>query len=514
MERYTTKKIIKNTVFGFSAIALACSTAIAVAGNAQGDNNNDQGGKKSPGVNYVLQGACAHLPADRMTEFHGNPEKAVLRLGMAGNQWVVFDKVMQGFNESQGITTPPNTPEHLPNGSYTLADLNEAARSYYIQLIPPGQIRDQIKSGCMILGNEDDRNFLPGSIQVDFDVYTSTNYNLMRNLAGAGFLTEALPYIKNKLDLMVDLTNSKDIGTAGAPGTYANIYDIVTDLLTDCTDADADGVCEDEGIRVSEVDHVNEGIHNAINAMYKAMDEYIRENGSDADKQALTAALNAVGTGKPGSPSLTRPGTVAKYDHSQNSDCHYAANLASVAGGTLDRVDLNSDGIADDVNGDGLADAGDVGTFRFCEFSILNKTNTHETRVHHVETPGGILAGDVDVGPVWTSELKYAQAAGDEVSGMDQVGGSGGVASPGGDNPVVNAPATYSIAVLATTRNPGLAQAFVDYVRSAAGQEKYTTGGFIGLTPAELAGGEVYDCDGDGIADVLSGANAVPQTCP
>jgi len=47
---------------------------------------------------YTLQGTCAFLPADRATEFHGNPDRSTLNLGMAGNQGVVFDKAMQQFN--------------------------------------------------------------------------------------------------------------------------------------------------------------------------------------------------------------------------------------------------------------------------------------------------------------------------------------------------------------------------------------------------------------------------------
>jgi len=95
----------------------------------------------------------------------------------------------------------------------------------------------------MLLGNEDDRNFLPTSIQVDFDLFTSTNYNTMRDLAKYGFVTEAVPYIRNQLTLMTDATNSKGIGT-----TPDETIDATLDLL-------------DPNIRVSEVDHINEGIH-------------------------------------------------------------------------------------------------------------------------------------------------------------------------------------------------------------------------------------------------------------
>lgn len=415
----------------------------------------------------IEQGPCAFLPADRATEFHGNPDHSDLNLGMAGNQWVVFDKVMQAFNVSRGVGDGTE-PQHHANGFYTLAELNDPARRYFIELIPPGQIRNQIKSGCMVLGNDDERNFLPGSVQVDFDVFASTNYNLMRDLAANGFVTEARPYIKNKLDLMVAAGNPLGIGTAGASGTYEHIFDIVTDLL-------------DPAVRVSEVDHINEGVHRAINNMYKSMDELIREQGSAADIAALDAALAAVATPQPGSPADTRTGVSTDFNLATNPECHYAGH----------------DTIPD-------------GTLRFCEFAILNKASTHETRVHHVETPNGIL-GDpgyapVDVGPVWVSELGYQLVRSVPVEGM--VPGAfppPGVVGPESADPTVNAPATYSIAVLrkpdAGRRNGArrhLARDFVDFVRSPSGQTVYTDGGFIGLTDEELAGGECYSLDKDG----------------
>ena len=446
----TTKHLTRKLGVTLTALALAGGSATALAGKP------------------TLQGPCAYLPADRATEFHGNSDDADLRLGMAGNQWVVFDKVMQGFNVFRG-TGDGTIPAHLPNGEYTLEELNDAARKYYIQLIPPGQIRDQIKSGCMVLGNDEERNFLPMNIQVAFDVYASTNYNLMRDLAANGFLTEAVPYIKNKLDLMVAEGNPLGIGTAGDSGTHEHIVDIVMDLL-------------DENIVVSQVDHINEGIHRAINNMYKAMDEYIRENGSEDEIAALDAALAEVAEPQPGSPADTREGVTTDFNLATNDECHYSGH-PSIADGTL----------------------------RFCEYAVLNKANTHETRVHHVETPGGILEESgfvpVDVGPVWISELGYQLVRDVPVEGM--VPGAfppPGVVGPAEADPGINNPATYSIAVLEKPKGgnkdkPGkhrkLAKAFIDFVRSSEGQTAYTEGGFIGLTDEELAGGECYSIDKD-----------------
>ena len=450
---------------GSLSATLTSSIALSLAiGSADAAPNRFESGP-------IEQGPCAFLPADRATEFHGNPDQSDLNLGMAGNQWVVFDKVLQGFNLYRG-TGDGSDPQHRPNPEWTLEMLNDPANRYYVQLIPPGQIRNQIKSGCMVLGNDEERNFLPGNIQVDFDVFASTNYNLMRDLAANGFLTEAVPYIKNKLDLMVAEGNPEDIGTAGPSGSYEHIFDIVIDLL-------------DPEIVVSQVDHINEGIHRAINNMYKAMDEYIRENGSDADIDALDAALVAVATPQTGSPADTREGVTTNFDLATNPECHYSGHPT----------------IED-------------GTLRFCEYAVLNKANTHETRVHHVETPGGILVEEgfvpVDVGPVWISELGYQLVRDVPVEGM--VPGEfppPGVVGPSDAEPAINSPATYSIAVLRKPENAisngyrrHLAQDFIDFVRSPEGQSAYTDGGFIGLTPEELEGGECYALEKDGTLQV------------
>ena len=117
-----------------------------------------------------------------------------------------------------------------------------------------------------------------------------------------------------------------------------------------------------------------------------------------------------------------------------------------------------------------------------------------------METPSGILREPgfvpVDVGPVWISELGYQLARDVPVEGM--VPGTSppaGVVGPDTADPAINNPATYSIAVLATSKTGKrrkLARQFIDFIRSPDGQGVYTKGGFIGLTDDELAGGECY----------------------
>ena len=244
----------------------ATLVALAIAGGASavhagGGKGYAHGYGYGAPTSYTLQGECAFLPADRATEFHGNPETSKLNLGMAGNQWVVFKEAMQAFNLWIGAGNG-SEPEYRPNdaGRFTLADLNDDANRYFIELIPPGQIRNQIKSGCMLLGNDEERNFLPGNFQVDFDVFASTNYNEMKNIADAGFIDEAVPYIANRLDLMVVKDNPEEIGNTDYGVDLDPDLQVQFDIAMDLLSGD---------IIASSLDHINEGIHNASNGYMK-----------------------------------------------------------------------------------------------------------------------------------------------------------------------------------------------------------------------------------------------------
>ena len=442
---FTNKQKISMSVVGLYCL-VAANSALAV-------NNPFKGNAK--GNDPVPTGNCAELPADRATEFHGNPQTSELNLAMAGNQWVVFNKVMKAFNERRVANGEGDVvTDGLVNKSRTLEELRTPGNNYFIELIPPGQERNQIKSGCMLLGNDEgERNFLPFSIQTQFDVFTSTNFNLMRDLAASGYVKEAIPYIRNQLTLMTDDTNSDGIGgPAGIPGG-SDIIDATLDLL-------------DPAIRVSQVDHINEGIHRGINAMYQRMDRYTRLNGSAADVSALDTLLAAVVNPQPGSPAETRTieeGITTNFNLATNPACHYSGD-PDIADGTL----------------------------RLCEFAVLNKANTHETRVHHVETPERILAGESDVGPVWVAELQLAVNNGDAVAGSTMPD-------------EVNVPVVYSVAFLATLSNKHrkLAEEFVDFLLTGATQI-YVDGGFLPLVGDELAERYSFDKDGNLVIETFA----------
>jgi hypothetical protein len=443
----TTKHAAKTLSAAIAAFVIAGGSSAVYAEDEHGFAHGYGYGKPAT---YTLQGDCAFLPADRATEFHGNPEKSELNLGMAGNQWVVFKEAMQAFNVWMG-TGDGTEPEHRDNiagTGYSLADLNDDANRYFIELIPPGQIRKQIKSGCMLLGNDEERNFLPGNFQVDFDVFASTNYNLMQDLANNGFIDEAVPYIANRLDLMIHVDNLKGIGSTDYPEITDTDFEVQFDIVMDLLSGD---------VVASSLDHINEGIHNAANGYMKKVDAYINSHAEAT--------------------------TEITMDYRFGDDSSVVAATMT----TAEWLEAALQAVKD---------------LKFCEFAVLNKFNTHESRVHHVETPGGILLDPdfipVDVGFVWITELAF-QLNNENllVTGMSGQAISN-LGIPNTDN--VNADKIYSLALLATSENKWRGRRFIDFLRSPEGQAVYTAGGFTGLTMDQLDGGKCYTKPDGGVS--------------
>ncbi|MBI4940103.1 MAG: molybdate ABC transporter substrate-binding protein [Actinobacteria bacterium] len=96
----------------------------------------------------------------------------------------------------------------------------------------------------------------------------------------------------------------------------------------------------------------------------------------------------------------------------------------------------------------------------FANAKITVKPVTEEADVK--ATLAKVRLGEVDAGVVYVTDVI---AAGDSVKGIEIPAD-------------VNASTTYPIAPLTTSRNAALAQAFVDYVLSAEGQEVLTAAGF------------------------------------
>ena len=416
-QKQRTKRIISHIIASTAIV----TTILAISVPAKAD---------------VDPSACAALAAERADQLHGYPLGNDLSLFMAGNQFVVFENVMKSFNASIGKDP---------------SDISRDPR-YYIELIPPGLEVSQILSGCLTVGAENPENFLPFINTALADVYASTVVEHMDTLAAHGFIYKTRKYIKNKLDLMVPAGNPGGIGSGG-------LIDATLDLL-------------DPAIAVSEVDHINEGIHRGINKMYRLMDSYVRSYGTPTEVAQLDARLAAVKVPQPGSPAEVRTieeGITTNFNLETNPACNYG-----------DGIDANDDGDFDD--------SGDTPpTLRFCEFAILNKANTFETRVHHIETAARIREGSSDTGPLWVSEVIYARKQAEDVEGVDIA-----AMDP---NEEVNQPVTYYVTIVEKTLNANhkkLAAEFVNFLRSPAGQQIYEDGGFIALDDEELAFEKVF----------------------
>ena len=252
----------------------------------------------------------------------------------------------------------------------------------------------------------------------------------------------------------------------------------------------------------SALDHINEGIHNASNGYMKKVHGYVKTNDRLVNIASYTDAAGVVHSGEkmatewvqialapvvtpmPGSPSALR---LIDRDSGENHNAVTGHDMATF----------------EDNKGPGACWKG--GAPHFCEVAVLNKANTHESRVHHVETPNGIVDADgfvhVDVGYVWITELAFQINAGNTaVTGMNGVDlATLGIPNTAG----VNADKIYSLALLATSENKKKGRQFIDFLRSPEGQAAYVGGGFTGLLyQADFDDGRCYAKPVDGVSAV------------
>jgi len=107
-------------------------------------------------------------------------------------------------------------------------------------------------------------------------------------------------------------------------------------------------------------------------------------------------------------------------------------------------------------------------------WAIENKT--WFTARHHRETPHRIENNKADVGIVWTTEVKHAQAENRAIEGVS-------IAAPFNMSHKVG----YAIGVLNNARNKSNAQAYLDYLTTEKAQDIYAKYGFAKASPKELA---------------------------
>jgi len=107
--------------------------------------------------------------------------------------------------------------------------------------------------------------------------------------------------------------------------------------------------------------------------------------------------------------------------------------------------------------------------------SCQTTANNWFTAVHHRETPARILEGTSDAGIVWKTEVLEAQRRGANVDAVEL---------PPSDS--LRADVAYAIGVLTNSKHKEIADRYLAFVGSEAGQAAYAKFGFVNATAEEL----------------------------
>lgn len=110
-----------------------------------------------------------------------------------------------------------------------------------------------------------------------------------------------------------------------------------------------------------------------------------------------------------------------------------------------------------------------------CKECWAVKDKTWFTQRHHRETPYRIEHGQADVGIVWTTEIKHAQAEGRPIEGVP-------IPPPYNMQDKVG----YALGVLKTGRNPYNAMRYMAYLSTPKAQSIYGSYGFIEASAKDL----------------------------
>lgn len=107
--------------------------------------------------------------------------------------------------------------------------------------------------------------------------------------------------------------------------------------------------------------------------------------------------------------------------------------------------------------------------------SCQTTKNNWFTAVHNRETPDRIKAGQTDAGVVWKTEVLEARRAGADIDAVELP-----------DEDSLRSEVAYVIGALNASPHRKEAEAFLDFLRTPAGQDAYAKFGFVKATGADL----------------------------
>jgi hypothetical protein len=398
-----------------------------------------------------------------ITQFHGDPESAQLRLFMAGNQFVVMDNLIAEFKKQH--------PKY---------------KEIYYVTIPPGkELQWILKGGAewraagfpnvqeLVKPEPDPSTWFmetTGAPGVGFkmldmpDVYTTVARGHMNQLANAGLVEEAFTYTHNQLAVMADDSQLPYLAAIADDDT------IIADAVDNGKPGfNGDGELTAEGLYrlfasgevfISEPDIKTQGIERHIWRMYT---------------NASHAVYGCPGSGHPVCSVVVNDvfTTADETDDQAGMELFFETNRSEPDESLrkivyyLKRFDLG-------------------------DYTSLIDATTFVTSVHHLETPANIEEGvsmipmRLTVGPVWGTEVEFQQFRRENPDivaiRIDDDAGPDGKALNRSDD--VN----YLAAKIDTAneKNSKAARDFLEFLKSDEAQVILERAGFIPATETEL----------------------------
>ena len=398
-----------------------------------------------------------YLPeTEIITQFHGDPESAQLRLFMAGNQFVVMDNLIAEFKrqypkyqEIYYVTIPPGKERN-----WILAGGAEwrAADFPYIQELNKNGSSDPDDWG-MDTTSELGAGFKMLNMP---DVYTTVARGHMNSLAAAGLVTEMFTYTHNQLAVMA---HSTQVALLQA---IANDDTIIVDDIDDGKPGIVGGNLTAEGlyrlfasdqVSISEPDIQTQGIERHIWRMYT---------------NTSHAVFGCPLSGHPVCAVVVNDVFPPAPDDFPTMDAFFTGES-----------DLSLRKIVYHLK-----------RFNLTPYDAPLAATTFVTSVHHLETPAninnGLLVPRLTVGPVWGTEVEFQQFRRNNPDivaiRIDDDPGPDGKALNRSDD--VN----YLAAKIDTAneKNKGAARDFLEFLKSPEAQFILEFAGFIPATDDEL----------------------------
>ena len=398
-----------------------------------------------------------------ITQFHGDPESAQLRLFMAGNQFVVMDNLIAEFKkqypkykEIYYVTIPPGKElQWILQGG---AEWRAAGFPDIQELVKP----DPNDPTTWVMNTTTEQGVGFKMLNMP-DVYTTVARGHMNQLAAAGLVDKAFTYTHNQLAVMAHDTQTPSLAD------IANDDTIITDTVDDGKPGfNVDGELTAEGLYrlfasnevwISEPDIKTQGIERHIWRMYTNTSHTVY--GCPASGHPVcSVVVNDVFP--PGADDF--PNQTAFFDGESDLSLRKIVYY-------LKRFNLSP-------------------------YDAPLDATTFVTSVHHLETPANINEGEaisrLTVGPVWGTEVEFQQFR----KGNTNIVAIRVSDDPGPDGKALNRSddVNYLAAKIDTAnkkskrnkKNKRAARNFLKFLKSPEAQVILERAGFIPATPTEL----------------------------